>query len=74
MQNGDLESAFQVFTLNTMLFPNSFNVWDSLGECHYNMNKFILSLQCYEKSIELNPDNENGKQMIERIKGQLKKK
>ena len=30
MQNGNLESAFQVFTLNTMLFPNSFEVWDSL--------------------------------------------
>jgi tetratricopeptide (TPR) repeat protein len=74
MQNGDLESAFQVFTLNTMLFPNSFNVWDSLGEYSYNMKKFNLSLQYYKKSIELNPDNENGKQMIERIKGEQKKK
>ncbi|MGB6340456.1 MAG: hypothetical protein WBF32_11850 [Candidatus Aminicenantaceae bacterium] len=74
MQNGDLESAFQVFTLNTMLFPNSFNVWDSLGEFSYNMKKFNLSLQYYKKSIELNPDNENGKQMIERIKGEQKKK
>ena len=73
MQNGDLESAFQVFTLNTKLFPNSFNVWDSLGECSYNMKKFKLSLQYYKKSIELNPDNENGKQMIERIKSEQKK-
>jgi tetratricopeptide (TPR) repeat protein len=74
MQNDDFESAFQVFTLNTMLFPNSFNVWDSLGECSYNMKKFNLSLRYYEKSIELNPDNENGKQMIERIKREQKKK
>lgn len=74
MQNGDLESAFQVLTLNTMLFPNSSNVWDSLGECSFNMKKFNLSLQYYEKSIELNPDNENGKQMIERIKEDQKKK
>ncbi|MCJ7579476.1 MAG: hypothetical protein MUP98_02960 [Candidatus Aminicenantes bacterium] len=74
MQNVDLERAFQVFTLNTKLFPNSSNGWDSLGECNYNMKKFNLSLQCYIKSIELNPDNENGKQMIERIKGEQKKK
>lgn len=74
MQKDDLESTFQVFTLNTMLFPNSFNVWDSLGECNYNMKKFNLSIQCYKKSIELNPDNENGKQMIERIKEKQKKK
>ncbi len=72
MQNSDFGSAFQVFKLNTMLFPNSFNVWDSLGECSYNMKKFNLSLQFYEKSIELNPDNENGKQMIERIKREQK--
>jgi len=67
MQNGELERAFQVFTLNTMLFPNSFNVWDSLGECGYNMKKLDLSLQYYKKSLELNPDNEKGKHMIERI-------
>lgn len=74
MQNDDLERAFQVFTLNTMLFPNSSNVWDSLGECSYNMKKFNLSLQYYKKSIELNPDNENGKQMVGRIEEQQKKK
>jgi hypothetical protein len=33
----------------------------------YNMKK-DLSLQYYQKSLELNPDNRNGKQMIERIK------
>ena len=74
MQKGDFKSAFQVFTLNTLLFPNSFNVWDSLGEWCYNMKKFNLSLKYYKKSIELNPDNENGTQMIERIKRELKKK
>jgi len=38
------------------------------------MKKFNLSLQYYKKSIKLNPDNENGKQMIERIKEEQKKK
>jgi hypothetical protein len=32
------------------------------------MKKYKLSLQHYKKSIELDPKNENGKQMIERIK------
>jgi tetratricopeptide (TPR) repeat protein len=67
MQNGDLERAHRVFTLNTMLFPTSFNVWDSLGECSFNMKKLDLSLQYYQKSLELNPDNKNAKQMIERV-------
>ena len=67
IQNGDLEKAYQVFILNTMLFPSSFNAWDSLGECCYNMKKLDLSLQYYKKSLELNPDNENAKQMMVRI-------
>ena len=51
-----------------MLFPGSFNVWDSLGECSYSMKQLDSSLEYYQRSIELNPDNEGGKQMIERIK------
>ena len=68
MSTGHLEQAFQVLTLNTMLFPSSSNVWDSLGECSYSMKQFDLSLEYYRRSIELNPDNEGGKQMIERIR------
>jgi len=67
MQDGDWESAFQVFTLNTMLFPDSFNVWDSLGECCYDMKNLDLSLEYYKKSLVLNPGNENAKHMLERI-------
>jgi tetratricopeptide (TPR) repeat protein len=71
--NGDLKRAHRVFTLNTLLFPKSSNAWDSLGECAYNMKEFDLSLQYFKKSIELNPDNISGKQMIERIMREKKK-
>jgi tetratricopeptide (TPR) repeat protein len=71
--NGDLKRALRVFTLNTLLFPKSSNAWDSMGECAYNMKEFDLSLQYYKKSIELNPDNISGKQMIERIMREKKK-
>jgi ubiquinone/menaquinone biosynthesis C-methylase UbiE len=70
MQDGEMENAYQVFVLNTLLFPDSFNVWDSLGECCYGLKKFDLSLEYYKKSLELNPDNENAKRMIERISRQ----
>src|SRR5512139_3406669 len=40
----NVERAFRVFTLNTMLFPSVHNTWDSLGECCYNMKKLDLSL------------------------------
>jgi tetratricopeptide (TPR) repeat protein len=67
IQNQDLDGAFEVFTLNSMLFPDSFNVWDSLGECCFNMKKYDLSLKHYRKSVEIDPTNENGNRMIARI-------
>ena len=67
------ESAFEVFKLNTLLFPESFNVWDSFAEWYYNMKKYEMALLYYNKSLELNPDNENAKQIIERIREEQKK-
>lgn len=69
-----LETALEVFKFNTLIFPNSWNVWGSMAECYYKMKKYDLSIKYYEKSLELNPDNENGKKMIERIKKEQKKK
>jgi tetratricopeptide (TPR) repeat protein len=68
---GNPEIALELFKANTMLFPDNFNVWDSLAECYYNLKKYDLSLEYYEKSIELNPENDNGKQMIERVKAAM---
>jgi tetratricopeptide (TPR) repeat protein len=67
MSQGELKRALQVLKLNTLLFPDSANTWDSLAECHFNLKEYDLSVQYYEKSLELDPGNENGKKMIERI-------
>jgi hypothetical protein len=74
MSAGKLEPALEVFKLNTLIFRNSWNVWDSLAECYYKMKKFDLSIKYYERSLKLNPNNENGKKMIDRIKKEQKKK
>jgi hypothetical protein len=60
-------SAFELFRLNTLLFPESWNAWDSLGEVQYGMGQRERSLESYTRSVELNPENENGRQWIERI-------
>ena len=67
MSSSDFKRALQVLIFNTLLFPSSSNAWDSLGECAYNMKELDLSLQYFKRSVELNPDNKSGKQMIERI-------
>jgi hypothetical protein len=39
-----------------------------------NAEKLELAITNYEKSIELNPNNEGGKKVLKRIKGELEKK
>jgi len=64
---GEYETALSLFTLNTLLYPDDWNVWDSLAECHFNQEQWDEARKYYEKSIELNPENENGKRMLGEI-------
>ena len=67
MQNDELERALEVFKLNTILYPESFNVYDSYGEALKNANRKEESILMYKKSIELNPENEHGKKMLQEL-------
>lgn len=64
-REGRLEDALAIFRLNTELYPNAFNVWDSLGECHEMLGETEEALKYYKKSVALNPENTHG---IEKIK------
>jgi CubicO group peptidase (beta-lactamase class C family)/Flp pilus assembly protein TadD len=63
------EWALELFKFNTRIFPESWNAWDSLGEAHFNLGHKEEAIRAYQKSLELNPDNEAAKRMIARIKG-----
>ena len=67
MRDGKLESALEVFKLNSMIFTRDYNVWDSLAECYLKMEMYDLSKKYYEKSLKLNPDNTNAKRKLEEI-------
>ncbi|MBB5944412.1 serine hydrolase domain-containing protein [Xanthomonas sp. 3307] len=45
--------ALKVFTLNTVLFPDSANVWDSLAECHAALGDAEIAKALYAKSKAL---------------------
>jgi CubicO group peptidase (beta-lactamase class C family) len=63
------EQALEIFELNTRVFPNAYNTWDSLAEVHMNLGKDAEAIRFYERSLELNPDNTNATAMIARIRG-----
>lgn len=66
-----VDPAIFVFQLNTELFPNSANAWDSLGEAHWKAGKTDLAIEYYQKAIALDPDGNigaNAKSMLQQIK------
>jgi len=67
MNSKRLDDGIKIFDLNIKEFPSSSNVYDSMGEAYYNKGDFNLALLNYKKSLELDPKNDNARQMLERI-------
>ncbi|MGH1517841.1 serine hydrolase [Chryseobacterium sp. JK1] len=67
------EIAFNVFNLNVKEFPMSSNVYDSRGETYFNKKNYLLSKKDYLKVLELQPGNQNAKEMLLKIEQELKK-
>lgn len=70
MNQGNLTAAVELFRLNVDSYPQSFNVYDSLAEAYMNAGQNELAVEFYEKSLELNPANDNAVQMLRRLRGQ----
>lgn len=66
--NNRVDDAILIFELIVKEFPESANAFDSLGEAYYKSGKKQKALECYEKSLAMNPDNFNAEDYIERIK------
>jgi len=68
MGAGKEKEALKVFKLNTELYPEAYNTFDSYGECLLKLRKKKLGLQAYQRSLELNPQNKNAKYILEKYK------
>jgi beta-lactamase regulating signal transducer with metallopeptidase domain len=67
LYNGKVDDAIFVFKHNVEMYPDSWNVYDSMGEGLLVAGKLDKAQKYYEKSLALNPDNENGKEMLAKI-------
>ncbi|MGB2666464.1 MAG: hypothetical protein WAK48_20850, partial [Candidatus Acidiferrum sp.] len=61
LQEKDPSSAVVLFKLNTKVYPDSANAWDSLGDGYEATNDIQDARMAYARSVELNPDNEHAK-------------
>jgi tetratricopeptide (TPR) repeat protein len=64
----DPAGAVQIFKLNAEQYPQSGNVWDSLGEAYLKAGDKKKAEESYEKSLALDPTNENAKAVLKKIR------
>ena len=69
LREGRTDDAVAVFELNVLLFPESSNVYDSLGEGYLAAGREAEALASYRRSLELDPDNRNAAAVIEHLGG-----
>ncbi|MBO9611079.1 MAG: tetratricopeptide repeat protein [Dyadobacter sp.] len=56
--------AVKIFKLNTELYPNGFNTFDSYGECLMKLDRKKEAIAAYQKSLALNPQNTNARTVL----------
>jgi CubicO group peptidase (beta-lactamase class C family) len=64
---GQKKQALEIFKLNVYLYPLSWNAYDSYGESLLKNGRKEEAIKMYQKSVELNPENNNGKKALERL-------
>ena len=66
-----VDDAIAMCELYVQLVPQSWNAYDSLAEGWYTKGDKKKALELYQKSLELNPANENGKKVVAQIEKEL---
>lgn len=69
IREGKLEAAVKLFELNVEEYPESANSYDSRGEGYMLNGQNDLAIESYERSLELDPENENAREMLRRLRG-----
>ncbi len=64
-----VKEAIEIFKLNVDAYPQSVNVYDSLGEAYEASGDKELAIKNYQKVIELNPQNTNAAERLKKLRG-----
>lgn len=71
---GQIREAVEVFKLGTIEFPDSWNAFDSYAEALMKAGKCEKATLNYQKSLEIDPGNDNAEEMLKRLEVKIKEK
>ena len=67
LRAGELNEALRLFKLNTELYPERANPWDSYSTCLIAMGKKEEGIKAFKKFIELSPENQFAKRKLKKL-------
>ena len=65
--DGDILGAIEVFAFNVELYPKVGNCYDSLGEAYLANGDEDLGIENYSRALELDPDNNYARDVLQRL-------
>ena len=68
LRMGRVTDAIEVLAQNVADYPESFNVYDSLGEAYAVHGDRELAIANYQRSVELNPRNTGGIDALQKLR------
>jgi len=68
MMEKQYNKAYNILKINIGNYPTSSNVYDSMGELLMLKGDTITAIENYEKSLKINPKNENARNMIRKLR------
>ena len=72
IQQNKTKEALAILQLNAEVFPNSSNVYDSLGEAYMQDGQVEEAIRNYAKSLALNPQNSNAIEKLSKLQEKRK--
>lgn len=67
LRNEEYEEAKELFNINMALYPNSSNVYDSMGDLYFSKKDTVNAILYYKKALAINPENRSSKARLSRL-------
>ncbi|MDP2069094.1 MAG: tetratricopeptide repeat protein [Lutibacter sp.] len=67
LKEKNFEMSKAIFKINAALYPNSSNVYDSLGEAYLKSGDTLKAIEYYQKSLTLDSGNFRAKQQLKKL-------
>jgi len=67
LREKNVTAAIAILKLNVEFYPKAANTYDSLGEAYMTNCDNELAIANYKRSLELNPENSNAREMLKKL-------